>query len=87
MNNPDVIDELEMRGRDAVYYLFFSRLDFLLGESDVWLTCLDARWKARKIGHKGPMDTLCLCANDKSPENAKPNNFPVSYHTESRDPY
>ncbi len=79
MNNPDVIDELELRSRDSVYYLFFSRLDFLLGKSDVWLTCRDARWKTRKIGIKGPMDTLCRCATDKSPENAKPNNFPISY--------
>ena len=87
MNNPDVINELELRNRDAVYYLFFSRLDFLLGKSDVWLTCRDARWKARKIGHKGPIDTLCLCATDKSPENAKPNNFPASWSDESDDSY
>ena len=82
MNNPDVIDELELRSRDSVYYLFFSRLDFLLGKSDVWLTCRDARWKTREIGHKGPIDTLCLCATDKSPENAKPNNFPISHEND-----
>jgi hypothetical protein len=45
------------------YRLFFDRMDYMLGKSDVWLTCPAAR-KAYAVQ---AIEDLCLNAEDKAP--------------------
>ena len=62
-----------LQGR-ALYNLFWSRLDFLLGiENSEWLTCSQM---AEKTGAStfGELEALCLNADDLSPKREKANN-------------
>jgi len=68
MINPDIIDEIELKTRDAMYTLFFKRLDFLLGMSNEWLDCKKARQYMRDNNIKGNLDPFCVVASDRKPE-------------------
>lgn len=70
MNNPDVIDRVELTYREAVYHLFYARLDYLLGKRDTWVTCSDASRERRELGLQGSLGELCMCANDRRPQGA-----------------
>lgn len=48
----------------AIYQLFFSRLDNLLGKSPKWLTCKEAN----KLFTDGNLDPFCTVANDRTPD-------------------
>lgn len=50
--------------RPAIYQLFFSRLDYLLGNSDSWITCKEAA----KIFTDGSLEAFCTVANDRTPD-------------------
>lgn len=58
----------------AVYELFWSRMDYLLGKSDTWFTC--EAWDAKlDTGETyGTMEPLCLALNtdDLLPEKLRP---------------
>jgi len=43
----------------AVYKLFWARMDYLLGKSDVWLTCSDASKKFNVNTFSDGMEVLC----------------------------
>ncbi|MBW1722535.1 MAG: hypothetical protein JRJ78_10760 [Deltaproteobacteria bacterium] len=51
-DSPDVIN------------LFYSRLDYLLGKSTVWLSCNDYK---KKNPRSSTLEALCLLAEDSSP--------------------
>ena len=53
---------------EAAYQLFWSRLEYLLGLSDKWIGCRDARSWAQENGFKGTLRAMCEFAEDKSPE-------------------
>lgn len=67
MINPDVVDQWELQYRQAMYAVFFGRLDFLLGKKDQWLDCDTAKKWVKENNLKGPLDPLCLCATDSPP--------------------
>lgn len=52
-----------MSTSQALYDLFYSRLDYLLGKSKVWVSCRDAN----KL-YPGNNDQLCTCADDSPPD-------------------
>lgn len=47
-------------GTDAAYRLFFDRVSYMLGKTDHWMTCADAR-RAMAFDHSltGRLDALC----------------------------
>lgn len=45
------------------YRLFYERVDYLLGQRGDWVKCRDA-----KEGYEGPLDALCMCAEDLLPD-------------------
>ncbi|WP_146218714.1 hypothetical protein [Halomonas sp. LBP4] len=47
----------------AVYELFWSRMDYLLGKSESWPTCDDWKAKLRQGETYGLIEPLCLAAN------------------------
>ncbi len=73
MENIDVFSRVEMENQGALYQVFFARLDYLLGKSEKWIGCNEARVMARDFGAASStwMDPLCTLANDKWPESAK----------------
>lgn len=47
----------------AVYGLFWSRMDYLLGKSEIWPTCDDWKAKLKRGETYGLIEPLCLAAN------------------------
>ena len=50
----------------ALYDLFYARMDYLLGKSEKWVTCKEA-----KTMFHGITDPLCICADDLLPDGTK----------------
>ena len=60
----------------AVYTLFWSRMDTLLGRSNEWITC-DGMQKAIEQGEaSGDIRMLCAFADDKLPESLRGKSSP-----------
>lgn len=70
MNNPDAVDYTEMASRNALYFVFFKRLDYLLGLTDVWFSCAKTYEYRAKHELKGYLDPFCTLANDLAPDEA-----------------
>jgi len=62
------------------YELFFTRLEYLLGQSDTWMTCYDYEQRAKKeptwggVGMNDQAIPLCFLADDDLPEALRPSN-------------
>lgn len=56
------------------YELFFARLDYLLGQSETWMTCYDYELARRENPTWGSMgeEYLCLNADDNLPAELRP---------------
>ena len=56
-------------GGNAIYNLYFSRLEFLLGKRETWTDCTQAKAKIRTGEWWGDVDPLChsLNTNDHRP--------------------
>ncbi len=54
----------------ALYYLFWSRMDYLLGKSEQWITCTEADEVLERAGAWGDYSVLCNGFNieDTNPE-------------------
>jgi hypothetical protein len=52
---------------DALYYTFFQRLEYLIGECDTWFDCRTAKAYFKGHGISGRMEPFCLLANDDQP--------------------
>lgn len=50
---------------DALYYIFFKRLDYLLRKSDMWLDCAEAADVIKNSGLTGSVECLCNPFNMK----------------------
>ncbi len=59
---PPIEDSIQGR---ALYYIFFSRLDYLLGKSTKWLNCDEAEADIKEKKIKGFTDALCNSFNMK----------------------
>jgi len=44
---------------NALYAVFFNRLDYLLGKSTEWWDCETAKKKIKELGLNGEIDSLC----------------------------
>ena len=54
---------------NALYAVFFNRLDYLLGRSTEWWDCETAEKKIKELGLHGVIDPLCsITTNDDKPE-------------------
>lgn len=71
MTNPDIIDQNEMKNKEALYTIFFKRLDFFLGLTDEWIDCKKAKKYVKKYKLKGHIEPFCLLATDDSPASIK----------------
>lgn len=54
---------------NALYAVFFNRLDYLLGKSTEWWDCETAEKKIKELGLNGEIDPLCsITVKDDKPE-------------------
>ncbi|MGE4505622.1 MAG: hypothetical protein AB7D51_09765 [Desulfovibrionaceae bacterium] len=52
---------------EPLYQLFYSRLDYLLGVSDIWYDCKIAK-DVFDVTMKNHVEPLCFCADDENPD-------------------
>ena len=67
MVHPDIVDEKELLRREALYSVFFKRLDYLLGLTDEWFDCKRVKKYVEDNNLKGWVDPFCFLANDGKP--------------------